>query len=234
MRKFKIVGLALFAVFAFSAYAASTAFAVETASWLINGLPILLGESYNVDILPEAAPNNFILVEDMGAPGTPDILCEVQNALGWLFANGEDLQTEGECNNAVEDAAGNTCRAPITVLPVHLPWLTQLEEVVAVFEDGLTSGTGGAPGWEVTCLDFLGILHTDTCTTNLGKANPLENLADGLILATFEVNPPVASQANCTTGGNTQGLVEGELLLHVLNASGLLLSASVSLAPEQP
>jgi hypothetical protein len=186
-----------------------------------------------VDILPEAAPNNFLLLEDMGAPGTPDILCEVSKALGWLFANGEDLQTEGECINAVEDAAGNTCRAPITLTPVNLPWLTQLVEVT-VFEDNLTGGTGGAPGWTVTCLDFLGILHTDTCTTNLGKTNPVENLADGLILATFEVNPPVANQANCTTGGNTQGLVEGELLLHVLDAKGLLLSASVSLATEQP
>jgi hypothetical protein len=233
MRKFKIVGLALFAVFAFSAVAASTAFAEETAQWLINGLPILLGESYNVDGLPEASPENTILLEDMGAPGTPDILCEVAKTLGWIFANGEGLGTTGECINAVEDGAGNTCRAPITVAPVNLPWLGQLVEVGTVFEGNVTSGTGGAPGWTLKCLDVLGIEHTDTCTSTEGKAE-LENLADGLVLGFAKLVPAVKEQANCTTGGNEQGLGEGHGLAHVLDANGLLVSASVSLAPAQP
>jgi hypothetical protein len=233
MRKIHILGLALFAVFAFGSYLTSAAFAEEVPQWLINGEPILLGESFDVDILPHdvTEEGNLILLEDMEAPGTPDILCEVEKALGWLLPNGEDLQTTGECNPANLEDMKNTCEkaAPLTVAPVNLPWRTQLlEPETGVFHDDLLEGTGGNPGWQVKCR-VLFVTVTDTCTTAAGGAT-VNNVADGLLLVTFL---PLV-EALCTLNNTEKGLVEGSLYIHALTPDGVLLPLAASLAPEQP
>jgi len=229
MRKIHLLGLALCAMMALSAFAATSALAAETASWLVEGVQVTLTNGpFHAEILAEG---KLLLLEDMKAPGTPDIECEPVG-LGMLYPNGEDTQETGECLNPIDKKA--TCAAgSIKVEALNLPWLTQLlEPTLGVFVDDLTAGTGGNPGWLIECT-VLGLKVTDECTTANGKTN-IENLADGLVKVVFpEIVEPI-EQANCTLGGVEQGLVVGEFFLHVLDPTlpEELAMLAVSLAPE--
>jgi hypothetical protein len=228
MKKIHIFALALFAMLLFSSFVASVSFAEELPQWLINGEPILLGESFDADILPHESPNELILLEDTGAPGTPDILCEVTNALGWLLPNGEDLQVTGECINAEDMKATCEAAAPMMISSVNLPWTTQLLEPVAgLFVDDIIAGTGGNPGYVIKCR-VLFITVTDTCTTVSGDAE-LTNVVDGLVLGVFDE----AVTALCTLNNTETGLVSGPFFIHALSPAGVLLPLAVSLAAEQ-
>jgi hypothetical protein len=216
----------MFAVLAFSWLVASAAFAEEVPQWLINGESILLGESFDADILPHESPNELILLfEDTAAPGAPDILCEIANTLEWLLPNGEDLLVSLECLNA-EDMKG-TCEsaAPINFTLANLPWTTQLlEPVTNLFVDDITAGTGGNPGWTFKCR-VLFVTITDTCTTTTGDAE-VTNVADGLVLGVFDE----AVTALCTLNNTETGLVGGPFFVHALSPTGVLLPLAVSLA----
>jgi hypothetical protein len=227
MKKTHLVGFALLAIFAFSSFIVASASAEEVPQWLVNGEPIRLGESMDVNILPVEGEEN-ILLEDMNAPGTPDILCEMSNALAWLLPNGEDLQETGECIKTVDDKGTCEAAASITVKLVNLPWTTQLKETEAgVFEDGVTAGTGGNPGWEVKCR-ILFINVTDICTSTSEKGT-VTNLADGLVLIVDDTF--VGDE--CTLNNTTSGLIEEHVILHGLDKLGNLVTLSASLFTKQ-
>ncbi|HEY5194649.1 MAG TPA: hypothetical protein VIJ39_12355 [Solirubrobacteraceae bacterium] len=225
MKKIHVLGLAVFAVFAvfaFGAVAASASFGAEVPQWLVSGATIALGTEVKTTLEMEAG--NLLLVEDMKAPGAPDILCEVTKATGVLLSNGADKQTTGECIKPVDDKKVCT---EISVKPVHLPWTTQL---LSTSEDGITAGTGGLPGWEVKCT-VLGIPVTDICETAGGKTL-LSTTEDGLIDVEFMETETAAEEAVCSLNKEKSGLVFGLLFLHALNAAGELVPVTTSLAPE--
>jgi len=225
MKKVNILGVSLLAVLAFCAVSAGAAFAEETAQWLVSGASIALGTAVNVDISLHEA----ILLEDMNATLKPDILCTaIAKALGFVYSNGVDEIIEGECTAAETMTSGVTCVAP---KPVDFPWLTELFETAAgVFLDRLLSDGKGAPGWEAECTAF-GIKVNDVCKTESG-APPQENSTEEEVLSTFPENPEEIELADCTVGGEDQGLLAGSLLLKALSANGLeLLSLAVSLGP---
>ena len=56
MKKIYILGVTSFAMFAFGVVSAGSAFAVETAQWLVDGASIALTEKVNVD-LPKQLPS---------------------------------------------------------------------------------------------------------------------------------------------------------------------------------
>jgi hypothetical protein len=234
MKQIHILGLALFAVLAFGAFAASAAFAVEAPQYLVNGATIALGTRVNSDIISAAAQGGGgpVLIEDMNASTKPDILCEVENSLMWLESNGVSEIVSGECKNPVVDSG--TCGKPIFV-PVNLPWTgTLLESTAGNYEMDLTQGKGlteaEAPGWLAEC-EVLFVKIDDTCTTTRGKVL-LSNLADGLLEGEFMEVIALEEQVNCTVGGKEQGLVVGTGVIHALNASAELQTLAVSLAEE--
>src|ERR1700729_4431476 len=99
MKKVHLVGLATIAVLAFSMIAVATASAAEI---LIGGEAVLAKTSFEIGKV-----GGEILLEDMGAIGTPDLLClgifdgsiEAGGKLGFieevLMSNGELLELGG-------------------------------------------------------------------------------------------------------------------------------------------
>lgn len=216
MKKLHIVGLAIVAVFAFSAFAASSAFAVEP-QWLVGGKIIASSVAVKSSIGPAG-----LFLQDMQLKIA--ILCEEGTNAGFVLPKGADEVTEAVCTKlkVVEGA----CVEP-SVEAINLPWTTQLTEPeTGVFVDLITKGTGGngAAGWSVGCL-VLGILGFDKCTTNLGSTL-IESEAGGAINATFREAEPEANWAACSLSGNKLvGLVVGLILIKT--NSGEALTASL-------
>ena len=224
MKKIHILGITLFAMLGFGALSAGSAFAVETAQWLVDGATIALTEAVNVDITGE------LLLEDLKATLKPDVLCLEVLGLGFLYSNGEDTVTEGECMGVESMTSGVTCEKPV---PLHLPWLTQLVQTAGgEFLDEIKNGGAGEPGWKVVCT-ALGVKVTDECTTENGKPTQVNHTPTEEVESVFEETVAKSEEANCTVGGKEEGMVQGSLFLNALNTAGTeLLALTVSLAPE--
>ena len=236
MKKIEIVWVALFAVLAFSAVVASSAFAEDT-QWLWEGNEVTA--ELAVDTAGE------LLLEDAGASLKFDILCSglFGGVVGGLLGTaGPPL---GEVND-VEDLVGNLTSATVTkpldcetetscaeklanVTPINLPWKTELllETHVGVSEfiDDFTSDNGVAgakPGYTVDCT-VLGVLLEDTCT---GEPKALLENETGGVLGTFDENEGVNTAGECSLGGAKSGLVIGSGLM--THTGGGTLSVSVA------
>lgn len=139
--------------------------------------------------------------EDKGTvgPGSTDEITEITKIV-CVFV------TTGLCNSTP---------AP-TAVAVNLPWHTKLEVIGGVVRDVIVSGTGGNPGWAVTCTTFLG-KTTDTCT-KAGATTAIANVATG-VDATFDGS---TVNADCSVGGAGKGKVRGTD--HILDPTGVVLS----------
>jgi hypothetical protein len=184
-----------------------TSAAAETPEWQVNGSSISAGESAGVS--SETKAGSLLLLEDMGAVGKPDILCEIAEK-GLLLAEGKDEETEATCSKLVDDSG--VCGSGSKVTPVHLPWTTQLlEPEERVIVDDATKGTGGAPGWLVDCLSLIGLVE-DECTTESGSVLIIKNLESGSVETEF-TEEGIGSEANCSVGGGKQGLSAGRIVI---------------------
>lgn len=214
MRKFYTLGLALLSVFAFGAIAASAAFAEH--EWLFNGGPV----TSELTVLSETEEVGGLLLEDMkgGLFGEGiDVLCSGLDE-GTVGPGGKDLVTkifdlegrESPPNEIICESMSASCGAPVEVLPVNLPWSTELFlNGLGEFRDLVGPGNGGEPGWSVTCHTSIGPV-TDTCTGHTNVA--VSNTTEGDVLITFDSGKPEET-ATCTRGGEKQGLVEGAILI---------------------
>ena len=204
MRKLHIVGLALFAVFAFMAVSAAGASAAE---WLVDGAALSAAESVDSEAT--------LQLSDATLFGTIKLQC-----------SGTDEGTVGpgaaDKTNVIENLAktsktvictviegGGLCTEPATAEAVHLPWATTLESTTA---DDLTSSGAGNPGWFVKCANGL----TDECTKALATL-AIKNNANGTTEATFNA----AENATCKNG---TGKVSGTVIN--LTLTGLTLAVS--------
>lgn len=204
MRKLQVIGLALVSVFAFCAFAASSASAHE---WLVNGAAVPAG-GVTVD------SEGTLLLEDMSGLAKEAAVVCLGTGLGLVLPAGKDEQnsiTVGTCR--VE----KPCATFEKAAAVNLPWTTELLEPVAGggHTDAILTGTGGNPGWLVECNEG-GIIGKvdDTCTTTKGE--PLANNENGNVDIEFMANGPKSEFANCTIGGAEVGLVEGLVTLEAL------------------
>lgn len=222
MKKFYVVGLALFSVLAFGVAVASSASAAEVAQWLVDGATIALGAKVNVDVSGE------LLVEDMSQK--IDLLCLEISGLGFVLSNGEDEIIEGKCGSINVDEG--TCGSA-ALIPVNLPWKTQLTQMEnGEYLDAITNSGVGNPGWEATCT-ILGIKVKDTCTTNGGTTVNTNNTSLEEVESTFTGTDSAAEEAECSLSKTVVGLVAGTLFLKALSENGLeLLALAVSLTTE--
>jgi hypothetical protein len=240
MRKLKVVGVALVALFAIGVVVASSASAV---TFLLAGFLTTGGVSQ-----PEGAISTTgeLLLEDNKVPllGHATILCsgilhglilgatepshiEILSvlSLGNVAINTTPLVEEGLlCTNQAN------CPEPL-VWAVHLPWLGELELVVDGTEEFfsvliLNSGAGN-PGWEVNCM---GASLTDTCEAAEGIAKQT-NVAGGVEGEFSEAFTLLAGLplATCSLGGIGSGVVasEGGAGLTTLDAGGTLTISSL-------
>jgi hypothetical protein len=228
MRKnFRLLGVALVAVFAFGVLTAASASATVTfllAEWLWNSGPVTA--ELLVDVEGE------LLLEDK-ALGT-DILCS--GVLdGWVNANGADLITEILTLSGVEvdvplvanlalsctNQAG--CENPL-LWADNLPWKTLLELmedpagtnffVILIFSEGANVG----PGWDIECM---GIIPTsELCEFPEGAVVQATNEVTNVNAEFTEAFTELAGfkLANCSIGGAEKDVVEG--LVIILDTEG--------------
>jgi hypothetical protein len=230
MRKIRFVVLALFAVFAFGALLATSAFAESK----------ILFKNANIETKLAFEVTGALLLEDMAATGTPDILCNGSfDGLiepGGTLAYVEEVLTEGKellagetgGNGKVNDLIECTedkavCSNPVDIEASELPWhievqldLSESLEIylahflsLAEIEELLEVGIG-VPTWIVDCNSILGLV-LDVCS-GLSSAR-LFNSATGELLGSFnelsdsEKDGAETEKANCTVGGLEQGLI---------------------------
>jgi hypothetical protein len=208
-----MIGLAVLAMFALSAVVVSSASAASK---------ILLGAAGNGTEITASTKIEVIgslLLEDMGAPGTPDILCtgifdgkiEAGGTLGFI----EELLTAGGVanGNAVECVSDNgTCEGVVLVSVQNLPWHIELildagGQYLTHFLSGMEE-TGKEPTYVVDCIKIF--LIEDACR-GLSSAR-LINTAEGLLgyfnsLPLTETWGAESEAANCSDGGAGQGLI---------------------------
>jgi hypothetical protein len=200
MKKIQIIGMALVAMFAFSALLASTASAEPTllAEWLLNGNPIL-------ELTLSEATGTILLTDTSNGS---DVLCSgiFDGSVG---ANGEDEITEvlSLAKVVVTLAAPLVCESDavceksttdVLVSPENLPWHTLLflMESNNSFLDLVFLA-----GYTVECL-VLGLKITDECTTELA-AGGVTNVTGGVEGA----EEPLAPLGTCSVGGAGTGEV---------------------------
>jgi hypothetical protein len=176
MRKIQILGLALFAVFAFGAISAASALAVS--EWLVEGAALtapLASETEGLLFLVQLEGGTTVLNEidcegifdGTIGPGATDKITEVLNladaAIGLTALTGLALNcTVTKSAGALTDCRVNTLA---NVWAINLPWSTSIELMGGTtFLDKLGPGTGGEPGYTVECEAVIGIRAEETCT----------------------------------------------------------------------
>jgi hypothetical protein len=214
MKKIHLMGLAMFAVFAFGAIAASSAFAEDR--WLIDGTGVttltsvqtsgtLILTDTKAPLVGEAAAECSAILDGTVGPAGEDEITEVLTLAGVAYGHdnaNSELENAGVACTNVKNCPG------ALVWVFGLPWLTQLELVSTTFVDDFTSdNTAKLLGYELECSEQLG-KPVDLCTQALFVAT-LENMGapENDVLGT--VNEP--NKADCTLGGAASGsTVSGE------------------------
>jgi hypothetical protein len=233
MRKFQLLGLAVFALLAFSVIAAtSSAFALESV-WLVGGhraevKTLVLSETIGIN----GDNTGVILLEDSKVPlaGKVDILCSGIDE-GWVGPGSLDevtLITSLSGSETTEKWIACTrsegCEAdptPPEARAVGLPWVTELLLEGTIFLDDIVGKAGEEAGWEVRkCLVF-GTETSDKCVSNASSAD-IDNTTEGDVIALF--SPTFTTNALCTVGGAGSGIVEGEILIFMENEESLAVS----------
>jgi hypothetical protein len=200
---------------------------VTIAAWLVDGAQIteaLATETEGELELTDLSNSSGVLCKEI-SDGTvgPEGINELLEVL-----NAEKEKIEAALPLLCKAATGSACEentTDIEVVPVNLPWLTQLvlTEGEPEFLDYLSgSSEGKEPGWKVSCL-VLGIKITDTCE-GVTSAK-VENTVENDVLATFNPAAPISSRkANCSIGGAETGDTAGVGL--ILLTSGKTLAVS--------
>jgi len=201
MRKIHIVAMALFAVFAFSSFAASSAFALtfELAEWLVAGKTVeaeLPSEGSGELLLEDTKFGAVIcdgILDGTIGPNSQDLITKILTLagveIGELTGTGLICTTEKTCESSATD---------IEVFPMKLPWDTEIELDV---ETGVAYVLVLGAEYTVECL-LLGILGEDTCT-DAEAATEAVNVSPGV-----ELKGASEPLGTCSIGGATSGLVE--------------------------
>ncbi len=205
MKKYRILGLALFAVFALSAIAAMVAYAEEekNAEWLSNGAAIAVAAAATVNmevVLTELVGGlGFgvlcsVRLDGTVGPGAADLITEMLNlsgeAIGELTGTGI-ICTPREGCEAGTDAA---------MWPELLPW----ETLLTLMANG-------------SFLDHIHIMLWFKCLVlNVDATDLCEGVISGEMLNVAGGVEPMFSAAagteklDCTTGGVGSGTLETE------------------------
>ncbi|MGC2373178.1 MAG: hypothetical protein WA484_04810 [Solirubrobacteraceae bacterium] len=202
MKKIHILGLALVAVFAFSAIAAASAFA--ESEWLVGGAVVtgkveVLSESTALKLcdekgglfLEDACIKCSGLDKGFVGPGKADETTEVTG-----LAGEKDIVN---CTNELN------CPGAILVEAENLPWPTAVFLNGAEFRDLVGNPVltePKQPGYITSCSGV-----TDLCEGHTSVK--LENSGENNVIATFDA---LSEKATCTRGGAGQGVITGTTL----------------------
>jgi hypothetical protein len=229
MRKIQILGLALFAVFAFGAMAASSALAA-TGEWLVAKVAVtenLPAETEGLLFLIKliSPTNSGVLVKidcegifdgTIGAAGKDTVTAVLNLSMELINKLGESPElalscTVVETHSSLEDCNLNSLAE---VWPGNLPWTTQLGELlesggVVSVTDTFGPGTGGEPDYEVMCNDSIGVLGEELCEGPTSALVTNEPGPPPFVLGEFTL--AASPETNCPGGtGEKTGAQVGE------------------------
>ena len=233
MRKIHILGLTLFAVLAFGATVASSAFA-EPGEWLFNGatfnatlnvettglltLVRLVSETNSAiltEIDCEAIIDGTITQLGAGVKGT-DTVTAILNILKELVNElGEAPELELNCTVTFDSGALTDCKAgtlaqlwPDNLYNANGPWLTELLELQAnglVPDDLFGLGTlGTEPGYEVRCESLLNVFGEELC-----EGPTTFDLTNGVETVNVIANLTESPEVHCLFAGTNEEKIVG-------------------------
>jgi len=192
--------------------------------WQSQGIPT--GKSVTVTLTAFS-----LRLRDPKATGGPSaVKCNGTGSEGWGLIEPSNIGKvfKAKINNPRTNCERleGACKAGEveSVEGVNLPWSTRLTEESEKFLIQIQKGTGGNPGWAVTCNTLLG-LQTDTCTAPSEAADEhlrAENLVSGGVLL-IKGEFAKRSRAKCTQAKNEEvGEISG--WISTLLANGFALS----------
>lgn len=182
MKSIYVLGIAVFAVFALSAGTASLAFASEY-EWLVAGKAVTTeapSEATGEIKLEELETGLSVLCsgifDGLLLPAGKDTIESVLTLAGELLTSDLiECTAQALCETSME----------VDVIPLHLPWATELSLTAAgALVDLIFSSGAGTPGYEIKCLTIIGE-ETGSCE---GASAPEQKNATGGVEAIFEEN----------------------------------------------
>ena len=234
MKKFQLMGVALFALLACGVFTAASASAAATfllAEWLVGGVAV------TTELAVEASGE--LTLKDSGTGAS--VLCSVifdgwvgPNSLGYIsevLTLGGGLTSNPLGSVPVLCVAQERCAAAPApeAWAVNIPWETEselMEDSGVFFAILLTSPAAAKTvGWAVECT-ILGVRSEDTCTASEGVSEV--NLEGGNLIVSFSPAFTIlagAKLANCTVGGTERGEITGETRF-TLNGGGEITPSS--------
>jgi hypothetical protein len=196
MSRIRIIGLALVAVFAFSAVAAASASAAP--EWLVAGA------KPTSPVAVTSKTEGKLKLTDEGVGVTVECEGTDKGTVGPKSA--DTVSTVTPKNPCTVTAGTALCGTTANASALHLSWETSLIEPVAgEIRDEVKNSTNN-PGWKVECLG--GLKTTDECTGDSSTLIHNNTPAAGVVTAEFEAK---SAHANCTVGGTGKGKVEGKI-----------------------
>jgi hypothetical protein len=244
MRKIHLLGLTLFAVFAFSVVAVSSASAFSeleslAAQFLSGGNPIAVGAKLPTDTTNTGT--TLLLLEDMSAPGgAVDVECSglfegeingpedglITKVVGLPTPQSSDILCPFGTNKGLCTGVEGTTEALVEA--VNLPWLVTPLLVVDLeghnfFWLMIEADEHGEPGYLVECKVGLGNID-DTCT---GAVNAeAVNTGTGIEGTFKELDEQITPPGLCTQSNARSGLLAGSGLTVDTGDTGLLAISS--------
>jgi hypothetical protein len=201
LKRFRIVGLCLVAVFALSAVVASSASAFPAWEECTTTAKTLEFKNPGCSETPgtEWGWEELITTKASTSEGTLALTAEGTT----VTCNGTDGGTIGPgSQDEITKATATNCSCgttPVSAEPTNLPWKTKLYETNGEIRDKIENGGKGEPGWKSRC----GIFSV-TCTGETSTA--IKNKANGTVDAIFDTKS--APSAPCGPLGG-RGTVRG-------------------------
>jgi hypothetical protein len=199
MSRIRLIGLALVAVFAFSAVTVASASAAPVWEQQIGGT---FGPITTPVTAASKSIGNLTLTDSVA--GT-SIECAGTDS-GKVGAGSKDEVTSITASSCKFVTAGScTSSKPVTATAKNLPWITELYEEAGKVRDHVKAHSGGGePGYDVECT-VAGIFKVqDEC---LGETNTAMNNVTGGVEAVFDATSP---KVKCSIGGAGSGTVLGK------------------------
>lgn len=226
MKKLHILGVMLFAVIAFGAISASSAFALESGILASGAVP-----TAEFLFLAETGTKTETLYDlklDAGVTCKVDAVFHVLTTTAFslleiLEVTFSECAPSAKALNTKKEEVANACETVDAAGALNLPWTGNVEKMTnGEFLGLISKAATKEPGYLVECKTALGLVD-DTCETNKGT-NILTNVAGGLEAA-FAATPETSELAKCSLGGAEAGQVNGAVLAPT-NEEGLALTVS--------
>jgi len=246
MKSIKIAGLCLVAMFVMSMVASATASAaapewihcikVEAGKgkWKNKGCTEATAsgewETKGIAETVEVTSSGSLELEDLNATGGPVAVKCAGIGVGSIGPGKLDRTnsisaSKGGKTITCAFVKNGACESgdPVTAEAKNLPWQTRLApKGTEPPRDEIYEGTGGEPGWTVTCTAVLVGKTEDTCTGTKGTTKMKNNPLTGNVESEFKFEG--AERAKCTIGGAESGRVSETITTRQRNETATLVN----------